>query len=202
MYLAVLLSLAFVVFLVAVHRSAPAATHSFTLLGLALGWIAAAVLVVDYFVQLAVVQPSLLAGEAEGLALLSQYNPHGMFVALEEIGYLLMSASLLCLAPALRTAQRRGRVAARVCSSGFALSLLALGAVSVLFGLQREYRFEVYIIAIDYTVLVIVGALVGSLFSRALLQDAAFGVTARRPGHPHRGPWPRRSHMPRHDPDR
>jgi hypothetical protein len=168
MYPAVLLSLAFVLFLIAVHRSSPAATSSFTLLALALGCIAAAVLAVDYFVQLAVVQPSLLAGETEGLALLSQYNPHGMFVALEEFGYLLLSASLLCLAPALRTGGRRGRLAAWVSAAGFALSVLALVVVSVVFGLQREYRFEVYVIAIDYTVLLVVSVLVGSVFHRAV----------------------------------
>jgi hypothetical protein len=58
-------------------------------------------------------------------------------------------------------------VAAWVCTAGFALSLLALAAVSVRFGLQREYRFEVYVIAIDYAAMVTVGVLAGSLFRRA-----------------------------------
>jgi hypothetical protein len=27
-------------------------------------------------------------GETDGLSILTQYNPHGIFIALEEIGYL------------------------------------------------------------------------------------------------------------------
>lgn len=32
-------------------------------------------------------------GETEGITLLTQYNAHGIFIALEELGYLLMSLS-------------------------------------------------------------------------------------------------------------
>jgi len=74
-----------------------------------LSTIAALTLLADYFVQLTVVQPSLLAGERDGIALLSQYNPHGLFIALEELGYLLISLSLVCLMPALPPATRLER---------------------------------------------------------------------------------------------
>jgi hypothetical protein len=33
-------------------------------------------------------QPSLLAGETEGIAMLSQFNPHGLFIILEEPGFI------------------------------------------------------------------------------------------------------------------
>jgi hypothetical protein len=32
-----------------------------------------------------VVQPSLLSGESEGLAIISQYNPHGVFIAMQDL---------------------------------------------------------------------------------------------------------------------
>jgi hypothetical protein len=32
-------------------------------------------------------QPSLLKGETEGLTLFLQYNPDGIFIALEDLGY-------------------------------------------------------------------------------------------------------------------
>lgn len=40
------------------------------------------------FVQLAVAQPVLLHGESDRLAIFLQCYPHGMIVALEDLGYL------------------------------------------------------------------------------------------------------------------
>jgi hypothetical protein len=39
--------------------------------------------------------PSLLKGEVGNLSLLSQYNPHGLFIALEDTSYLIMAVALL-----------------------------------------------------------------------------------------------------------
>lgn len=71
-------------------------------IGLSFSIISATILLIDYFVQISVIQPSLLQGETEGIAILTQYNPHGIFIALEEIGYLMMSLSFLCVAPVFR----------------------------------------------------------------------------------------------------
>jgi hypothetical protein len=46
------------------------------------GW-RTALIAGDYFIQLTVVQPSVLQGKVDGLLLWSQYNPHGIFIALE-----------------------------------------------------------------------------------------------------------------------
>ena len=52
-------------------------------------------LMVDYYVQFTTVQTSLVKGELDGgLSVLSQYNPHGVFVALEDVGYFTMSFGL------------------------------------------------------------------------------------------------------------
>lgn len=93
---AMLVSVAFVAMLISVHRCTAARMKFFSLLGLVLGSTGAMMLATDYWVQLAVIQPSLLKGEQEGIALLSQFNPHGLFIALEELGFLLMSAGLAC----------------------------------------------------------------------------------------------------------
>ena len=50
------------------------------------------------FTQLGLVQPALLLGESSELPLLSMYNPHGVFIALEDFGYFLMSVALLLAA--------------------------------------------------------------------------------------------------------
>ena len=42
-------------------------------------------------------QPSILLGETEGFALLTQYNPHGVFIALEDLGYFLMGMAFVFL---------------------------------------------------------------------------------------------------------
>jgi hypothetical protein len=43
-------------------------------------------------------QPSLEKGQLDGWAMLTMYNPSGVFIALEELGYLLMSLAFVCLA--------------------------------------------------------------------------------------------------------
>ena len=73
----------------------------FGTLGLGLAVASMAVIAIDYFIQLRVVQPSLLNGESEGLAIMSQYNPHGVFIALEELGFLLAGLAFCFLALAL-----------------------------------------------------------------------------------------------------
>jgi len=46
---------------------------------------------------------SLMNSETEGLAALIQYNPHGVFLALEELGYMIMSLPFLFMALGLPT---------------------------------------------------------------------------------------------------
>src|SRR5664279_5800780 len=98
MYPAMLLMLLFVAFTAAVHEYAPPTRKFFSRLGLCLASVAAAVLLIDYYIQVTVMQPSLEKGQLDGWAILTQYNPNGVFIALEEIGYLLMSLVFLCLA--------------------------------------------------------------------------------------------------------
>lgn len=50
-------------------------------------------------IQVTVMQPSLEKGQLDGWAMWTQYNPNGVFIALEELGYLLMSVALTCVAP-------------------------------------------------------------------------------------------------------
>ena len=65
--------------------------------------IGATALVLDYAVQLMVMQPALQAGETDGLSPWSQYDPHGMFIALENLGYALFGAAFVLLGTALAT---------------------------------------------------------------------------------------------------
>lgn len=69
------------------RRGLAVAAMGFTVLGVTL-------VVADYGVQLFVMQPSLLAGQVEGLTLWSEYNPRGIFIALENIGYAVVALGL------------------------------------------------------------------------------------------------------------
>lgn len=148
------------------HRRAPGVCRGRTSIGLLFAGMAAVVLLGDYFVQLSVIQPSLLAGETEGLALLSQYNSHGVFIALEELGYLLMGLSFPWMAAAFPGKGGGARAARWSLHAGFWLSLAALAGITFVYGIRREYRFEIAVISIDWLVILIVAALAAAAFRR------------------------------------
>jgi hypothetical protein len=165
MYPALAMMLAFVV-LAACVRESGTGRRLFGTLGLGLAVASMAVIAIDYFIQLRVVQPSLLNGESEGLAIVSQYNPHGVFIALEELGFLLAGLAFCFLAFALgRTGLER---AARwVLLTSFALVAGSFIGLSVAFGFGVEYRFEVAAITIIWLTLALVGVMLAFVFARS-----------------------------------
>ena len=127
----------------------------------------------DYYIQLTVIQPSLLRGEMDGLALFLQYNPHGIFIALEDLGYLMMSIAFFFIARIFTGDNRIERALRWLFMIG---SLLAIGlyiVLSIIYGNNLEYRFEVMIITINWTMLIVAGILLGILFWRTLQHAAS-----------------------------
>ena len=98
MYPAMLLMLLFIAFVASVHQFASPPGAIFSLLGLCFACVAATVLLIDYFIQVTAVPLSLEKRQLDGWAMLTMYNPNGVFIALEELGYLLMSLTLALLA--------------------------------------------------------------------------------------------------------
>lgn len=154
MYAAIPATLLYVALMVGLHGRATPHRRLWAQLGLVLAIMAALTLIGDYFVQLAVIQPSLVAGEADGISLLSQYNPHGVFIALEELGYLLMSLSLACMAAAMSRATRLERTVRRLFSGGLVMNVAAFCWISARYGLGRGYLFEIVVISVDWLVLI------------------------------------------------
>jgi hypothetical protein len=69
-------------------------------------------------------------GETEGITLLTQYNAHGIFIVLEELGYLLMSlSSSLC--PCVSHKKSFGRRDPLDIPGWFRLTLVALTVVTI-----------------------------------------------------------------------
>lgn len=152
--------------IVCIHHRASLEKKIFSFIGLCFALMAASVLVSDYFIQISVIQPSLVNGETEGIPLLSQYNAHGIFIALEEIGYLLMSLSFLCIAPVFSKSDKLESAIRRVLVISFILIMVSLIIISFSYGIQREYRFEVAAITINWMMLIVSGIPLGVLFKR------------------------------------
>lgn len=161
---AILSSFAFLAMMAAVHVVTPQEKKHFSLAGLGFAMISALLLSADYFIQLSFIQPSLLAGETDGIAVLSQYNPHGIFIILEELGFITMNIALFCLFPVFRGNIKPGKSLRITLLAGFVLMIISFLAIQLKFGLNREYRFEVTIISITWLELIIAGFMIAKYF--------------------------------------
>ena len=173
LYPAIFIAPLFLILAVCIHYYAPSGKKIFGQIGLSFAVIYAAVVTTDYYIQLTVIQPSLLRGEKDGLALFLQYNPHGIFIALEDLGYLMMSIAFFFVARIFLGDERIERVLRWLFTTG---SLLAIGlyiVLSAIYGNNLEYRFEVMIITINWMVLIVAGISLSILFKRTLQQTAS-----------------------------
>ncbi|TAK75095.1 MAG: hypothetical protein EPO16_09615 [Dehalococcoidia bacterium] len=166
MFPATALALVFPLLIACIHYWARNGTGPFTLAALATAGMSATLLATDYVIQLTVIQPSVLRGETDGLSLFSQYNPHGVFIALEVLGYLLMSAALALVMPAFAGRGRLGRALQWLFGAGFASAIVATGGMAVRYGHDVEYRLEIALISIAWVTLIVGGALLTVLFRR------------------------------------
>lgn len=173
MYPAMILMLLFVALLTAAHGYAPRARRACSRFALCVGTIAAAVLVIDYYIQVTVMQPSLVKGQFDGWALFTQYNPNGVFIALEELGYLLMSLALVLAGKAFPRKNGLERSIRWVTGISFGLAVIGLIAMAALRGIDRGDDYEILVISIVWLTLIIVGPLMALVFKRARA-DATF----------------------------
>ena len=168
MYLAVFQLFSFLIFAVSIHFIALVEKKIFSFISVAFALVSATVLLADYFIQFAVVPISMMKGETEGIALLSQYNGHGIFIALEELGYITMSMALFFLAPIFPWANRLDKSIRWLLFSPFILIILSFIAYSLYFGINRNYRFEVAAITINWLFLIPIGILISIFFKRMI----------------------------------
>jgi len=165
MYLAVIQLFSYLVFMISNHFFAPLEKKLYGSISVGFSLIAAVVLLIAYYTQFAVVPLSVMKGETEGIALLTQYNGHGVFIALEELGYIAMSISFLFLAPVFSMKKVLERSIRWILLLAFASTLLAFVLYTLKFGIERHYRFEVAAITINWLVSIAVGILI-SVFMR------------------------------------
>lgn len=166
MYPGILLAMIFVVLIVCIHHYAEDDKKLLGQIGLSFASISAALIAIDYFIQLGVIQPSLLKGESESLSLFTQYNPHGIFIALEDLGYLMMSLALLFVSAVFVKSKGLERVIRWLFMVSSLIAIVALIGFSVIYGKDLEYRYEVTVLTINWITLIVGGVLLAILFKR------------------------------------
>lgn len=166
MYAAILLMFIYIFFMTVIDQYTHEGKKIYSRVSLIFAYMSAVILIVNYFLQVSVIQASLLKGEYDGIAMLTQYNPHGIFIAAEEIGYICMAISILFLAPVFNERNRIHRNIRWTAILCFGLTVISFGLISVVYGVMREYFFECAVMTINWTALILIGIFAGILFRR------------------------------------
>jgi len=168
MYPAALLTLLLIVLVACLADWVDSRRRVLGRIGSTFSTIGAAVLLIDYAIQLTVLQPALVRGQTDGLAPWTQYNPFGVFIGLENVGYAVLNLGFLALGVALTGLPTRlERAAGVVLIVGGGLTWVALVLYSVVYRAQLDYRFEVMAIFISWLVLIAAPALLALVFARS-----------------------------------
>ena len=162
-YPAFFLAPVFVVLMACIHFYASEKMKIFSLIGLSFSIIYATLITANYFLLWTVDIPSISSGQTANLSIITMYNPHGIFVAIESLGYLMMSLALL-FTSAVFSGGRLESAIRRIFILTFVLALKSLTYTS--FMKYDIVIFEVIIITIISIMLIISGTLLSILFRR------------------------------------
>ena len=163
---AFVLALAVVALLSCIHSEASEDRKAFSQVALSFAIIYATISMSDFFIQWTVVLPSILNNETAGLALFSMYNPHGIMIALESLGYLVLNLALLLLVPVFQGRDHLERALRWLFAIGFILVYASFGILT-LSGFPIVV-FEVVAVTINVALLVASGILLGRRFKRSM----------------------------------
>lgn len=166
MYAACVQLCVFLIFAVSFHYNAPVEKKIFSHTAVIFAIIAALTLMANYWVQIAVVPVSVMQGQTEGIALLTQYNGHGIFIALEELGFSLMTIAFFFLGQSLNSNTHLEKSLKVVLTLPVILCILAIIGYSVQYGINRDYLYEVAAITINWLAAIVTGILSGFYFRR------------------------------------
>ena len=170
MYPAMVLNVVYYILMVAIHYFAPLEKKIFSHIGMSFAFLSMATFVIDYFLQVSVIQPSLVLGETDGIALLSQFNAHGVFIVLEEVAFMMMSMSMLFMAPVFVGQTKAEKAVRWIFAGNFLLTAVSFAWVAVTYGIFREYRFEVAAFVINWLALIASGILLSVIFRKAMTE--------------------------------
>lgn len=169
----VLLAPLFAVVCVCLHFCVPSRLKPLSLLAVGFSLLSTGIIALDYAVQVLALQPALRHGEMDGVAFFTQYNPHGVLIVLEDLGYLLLAIAFLFVGIAVPSEIRPGKSLRWALLSASALSSVILVAFAVLFGVNMALPFELAIITVVWIALAVTGVLSAMLFRRMPAPGAA-----------------------------
>jgi hypothetical protein len=162
-YPALVMILGFVALTAAVSGITPPHRRSAGLAAVAFAVLSAGILVADYGVHLMAVMPSVARGEGSAVALFSMYNPHGLFIALENVGYFLMGLAFLGIGGAVGDERRLARAIRWTFLGAGGLVVGALPVFAVIFGGDLDVRYEVFAISVAYLGLILGGTMLATI---------------------------------------
>jgi hypothetical protein len=167
MFPAIVLNICFLFSMIAFHYFTREDRKVFSFTAVTFAVISMSTLNIDYFLQLTVIQPALLNNETSGISMLTQYNPHGIFIAMEEFGYLMMSFTFLFAGLAYPIDRPFGAFLKWFLILSFLISMVALIWIRVSLGLNTGYIFEIVIISINWITLLVMSILLIFVFYRS-----------------------------------
>lgn len=170
-FVAPILVITYMIFVSVLHGSASEKNKIYSRIALIFAIVSAVVLLLAYFTQISVIPASLLNEETKGITLWTQYNPHGLFIALEELGYIMMSFSFLFLSFIYTNKSSLHKAIRWIYLLAFIFTVFSFVLISVKYGIDRKDRFEVLVISVDWLVLIINGILTSKLYRRAIKQN-------------------------------
>lgn len=163
MYSAIFMMISYIVYMIIMESRTSDRYRIFSRTGLLFALFAGFLLITTYFLQAEVIPVNIMHEQYDGVSLFTQYNPYGMFIALEVLGYLFMSLSLLALFP-LFNKGKSGLYTRVLLILSTGLTLLSYILLSLIHGLEKMERVEVVIICITWLELIILGFI--SFFSK------------------------------------
>ncbi len=168
MYFACFQLCAFLVFTIAIHFNTPKERKIFSSIGVSFAIISTIILLITYFVQFSVVPISVMHGQTEGISLLTQYNGNGIFIALEELGFIMMSIAFLSLSAIFFKKNLLEKTIRWILIVPFVATILFYILYSIIYGFNVDYRFEVAAIAINWLVAIVASVLISIFYKREL----------------------------------
>jgi hypothetical protein len=165
MFVSIPLLLSYIILMIVTSSLAKNDKRIFGQISVAFAIISTVILLSNYFIQFSVVPASLLNNNSEGILLLTQYNPSSIFIALEELGYIMMALSFVFIAQIFGK-DRLNRLIKLIFISAFLLSIVSFVIVSIQYGINRGYIFEIAIISITWLTLIINGILLSIFYRR------------------------------------
>lgn len=168
MYLSIFQLFAYIIFITTNHVIASSRKKLYSYISCAFALISTTVLLISYYTQFSVVPISVMKGETEGIALITQYNGHGIFIAMEELGYITMSISFFFLAFLFSIKNRLEKSIRILLTMPLLITILAFTLYSIMYGIDRDYRFEVVTLSINWLVTIAVGILISIYLKRKM----------------------------------